>query len=204
MEAGRLLTRRQIAKKESTLISDRGRIARHIIPLLGRMLVKTVRRDDVEYFMHDVAAGRTAGREKTKPRGLSIVRGGRGVAGRTVALRGAIFSYAVRLGHRIDNPVHGVVKFATSRRERRVTDDEFRMLGLALSKATRERVWKPAIAAAWLMVLTGWRHGEVVGLRWGDRSAATNCTTGGHQDWCIAPRLVASCLCCNPVATEEW
>jgi hypothetical protein len=79
----RLLTRRKIAKKESTLISDRGRIARHIIPLLGRMPVKTVRRDDVERFMHDVAAGKTAGRAKTKPRGLSIVRGGRGVAGRT-------------------------------------------------------------------------------------------------------------------------
>ena len=39
---------------------------------------------------------RPAGREKTKPRGLSIVRGGRGVAGRTVALLGAIFTYAVR------------------------------------------------------------------------------------------------------------
>ena len=107
VEAGRLLTRRKIAKTESTLISDRGRIARHIVPLLGRMPVKTVRRDDVERFMHDVAAGKTATREKTKPRGLSIVRGGRGVAGRTVALLGAIFTYAVRQGIRIDNPVHG-------------------------------------------------------------------------------------------------
>ena len=95
-EAGRLLTQRKIAKKESTLISDRGRIARHIVPLLGRMPVKVVRRDDVERFMHDIAAGKTATREKTKPRGLSIVRGGRGVAGRTVALLGAIFTYAVR------------------------------------------------------------------------------------------------------------
>ena len=85
VEAGRLLTRRKIAKTESTLISDRGRIARHIVPLLGRMPVKSVRRNDVERFMHDVAAGKTAAREKTKPRGLSIVRGGRGVAGRTVA-----------------------------------------------------------------------------------------------------------------------
>ena len=84
VEAGRLLTRRKIAKKESTLISDRGRIARHIVPLLGRIPVKAVRRDDVERFMHDVASGITASTEKTKPRGLSIVRGGRGVAGRTV------------------------------------------------------------------------------------------------------------------------
>jgi len=42
--------------------------------------------------MHDVAAGITAGREKTKPRGLSVVRGGRGVAVRTVALLGTISS----------------------------------------------------------------------------------------------------------------
>ena len=89
-----------LSRGVATLISDRGRIARHIVPLLGRMPVKTVRRDDIERFMHDVAAGKTATREKTKPRGLSIVRGGRGVAGRTVALLGAIFSYAVRQGIR--------------------------------------------------------------------------------------------------------
>ena len=162
VEAGRLLTRRKIAKTESTLISDRGRIARHIIPLLGRMPVKTVRRDDVERFMHDVAAGKTATREKTKPRGLSIVRGGRGVAGRTVALLGAIFSYAVRQGIRPDNPAHGVIKFAEGRRQRRMADDEYRQLGRALKAA---EVWKPAIAATWLMILTGWRRGEVLGLR---------------------------------------
>ena len=113
------------------------RIARHIVPVLGRMPVKAVRRDDVESFMHDVAAGKTATREKTKPRGLSIVRGGRGVAGRTVALLGAIFSYAVRQGIRIDNPAHGVVKFAEGRRQRRLSDDEYRQLGLALLTAHR-------------------------------------------------------------------
>jgi Arm DNA-binding domain len=64
VEAGRLLTRRKAAKTESPLISDRGRIARYIVPLLGRMPVKTVRRDDVERFTHDVAAGVTAGKQK--------------------------------------------------------------------------------------------------------------------------------------------
>ena len=48
VEAGRLLTRRKAAKTESTLISDRGRIARHIIPLLGRMPVASVTRNDIE------------------------------------------------------------------------------------------------------------------------------------------------------------
>ena len=118
--------------------------------------------------MHDVAAGKTAGREKTKPRGLSIVRGGRGVAGRTVGLLGAIFTYAVRQGIRLDNPVHGIVRFAEGRRQRRLIDDEYRQLGKALSIADQEDVWKPAIAATWLMILTGWRRGEVLGLRWSE------------------------------------
>src|SRR6266568_3547874 len=46
-EAGRLLTRRRGAKKPSTLLTDRGRITRHIKPLLGRMTVAAVDRADV-------------------------------------------------------------------------------------------------------------------------------------------------------------
>lgn len=167
VEAGRLLTRRKVAKKESTLISDRGRIARHIIPLLGRKLVTSITRNDVECFMHDVAAGKTAGKQKTKLRGLSVVRGGRGAASRTVGVLGAIFTYAIRKGLRIDNPVHGVVRFADGRRERRLTNDEYRRVGMALSKAA-EDVWQAAVAATRLMILTGWRRGEVLGLRWSE------------------------------------
>ena len=85
--------------------------------------------------MHDVAAGKTAIRERTKPHGLSIVRGGRGVAGRTVGLLGAIFTYAIHKGIRTDNPVHCVVKLVEGRRHRRLTDDQYRQLGKALAKA---------------------------------------------------------------------
>ena len=147
------------------LISDRGRIARHIVPLLGRKSVASVTRNDIDGFMHDIATGKTASRQKTKPRGLSVVRGGRGVASRSVGLLGAIFTYAIRKGLRFDNPAHGIVRFADGRRQRRLTDDEYRQLGRALKTA---EVWKPAIAATWLMILTGWRRGEVLGLRWSE------------------------------------
>jgi Arm DNA-binding domain len=96
-ESGRLLTRRREAKKASTLVTDRGRIERHIKPLLGRRTVASVTRDDVEAFMHDVAQGKTAAKIKTtKKRGLANVRGGKGTASRTVGLLGAIFTYAVQ------------------------------------------------------------------------------------------------------------
>src|SRR5215472_2957749 len=64
-EAGRLLTRRGQSKKPSTLATDRGRVARHIKPLLGRLAAGTVTRRDVERFMHAVAEGETAARIKT-------------------------------------------------------------------------------------------------------------------------------------------
>jgi Arm DNA-binding domain len=128
-EAGRLMTRRRTAKKASTLVSDRGRIERHIKPLLGRRAVAAVTRQDIEAFLHDVAAGKTAGKTKTaKKRGLAHVRGGRGTASRTTGLLGAIFAYAVRHRMRRDNPVHGVVRPADGHRERRLTDAEYQAL----------------------------------------------------------------------------
>src|SRR6516164_1246034 len=60
-ESGRLVTRRRTPKKVSTLATDRGRIERHIKPLLGRRAVASVTRADVETFMFDVAGGKTAG-----------------------------------------------------------------------------------------------------------------------------------------------
>src|SRR5215472_7967894 len=64
-EAGHLLTRSKAPKKASTLAVDRGRIERHIKPLLGPLPVAAITRDDVERFLHDVADGKTAGKTKT-------------------------------------------------------------------------------------------------------------------------------------------
>jgi integrase len=165
-EAGRLLTRRGESKKKSTLATDRGRIERHIKPLLGALKVAAVTRDDIECFLHDVASGKTAARVKTdKPRGVANVRGGRGTASRTTGLLGAIFTYAVRARMRPDNPVHGVTRFADGRRERRLSNDEFAALGAGLAKAEGD-IWPPAIIAARFLALTGWRRGEVLGLEW--------------------------------------
>jgi integrase len=165
-EAGRLLTRRQTSKKASTLATDRGRIDRHIIPLLGRLSVAAVTREDVDAFMHAVADGKTAGKTKTaKKHGLARVRGGKGTASRTVGLLGAIFSYAVRRRMRPDNPAHGTVRFADGKRERRLSDDECKALGDALRKGEDAGVWPAALAAARFLALTGWRSGEALGLR---------------------------------------
>jgi integrase len=175
-EAGRLLTRRREAKKASTLVTDKGRIERHIKPLLGVLKVAAVSREDIRRFMHAVADGKTAGKTKSaKKYGLANVRGGRGTASRTVGLLGAIFGYAVEKGLRPDNPVRGVVRFADGKRERRLSRDEYAALGDALRASAS--IWPPAVAAVRFLALTGWRLGEALALEWAhvdlDRRTAT-------------------------------
>jgi integrase len=174
-EAGRLLTGGK-PKKASTLAIDKGRIARHIKPLLGGLAIAAVTREDVERFMHAVAEGETAARTKTKKRGLARVTGGKGTATRTVGLLGAIFTYAVRHRMRADNPVRGVERFADGKRERRLSDEEYAALGEALWAAETAAVWPAAVAATRFLALTGWRSGEVLGLRWSELGELTRRT----------------------------
>ena len=195
-EAGRLLTRRQAAKKASTIATDKGRIARHIKPLLGSLKVAAVTREDVDAFMHDVAAGKTAGRTKTgKKRGLANVRGGKGTASRTVGLLGSIFSYAVRHRMRPDNPVRGVTRFADGRRERRLSDAEYKTLGTAQQKAASEQIWPAAVGAVRFLALTGWRSGEALGLRWNEVDLARRTATLGDTKTGRSMRPLSHAAC---------
>jgi integrase len=195
-EAGRLMTRRRAVKKASTVATDRFRIIRHIKPLLGTLKVKAVTRADIEAFMHDVAAGKTAGTSKADgAHGLTRVRGGKGTASRTVGLLGSIFSYAMRHGMRPDNPVRGVERFADGERTRRLSDVEYRALGTALGRAAAADVWPAAVAAVRFLALTGWRRGEALMLTWRDvdlarRTASLPDTKTGRS---MRPLSTAAC-----------
>ena len=159
-------------KKPSTLFVDRGRIERHIKPLLGRKRAPSVTRSDVERLLRDVATGKTARVEKTRPRGRANVRGGKGTANRTVSLLSAIFTFAVSRGIRSDNPALRIKRYPGTRRERFLTPSEFAALGDALEKEVESPV---AIAAIRLLTLTGCRKSEILGLRWSEIDWGRNC-----------------------------
>jgi integrase len=141
----------KLQKKASTITTDESRLRKHVLPMLGNLPATAVGRDDIENFLHTVAAN-----------------SGKGSATRTTNLLGAVFQFAIRNGVRSDNPCVGVKRFADGKRERRFSDDEYGRLGAALREAASEGIWPAAIDAVRFIALTGWRSGEVLGLRWAD------------------------------------
>ncbi|UQV19656.1 N-terminal phage integrase SAM-like domain-containing protein [Brevundimonas albigilva] len=121
-------------KKPSTLATDKGRIERHIKPILGNKRVNVVTLPDVERWMQDVASGRTA--SKIKPSMAQVkagqvpkdaerrrlkdpmAKGGKGTATRTAGLLGGIFEFAVKRKMRPDNPVRGLKRYRDRKMER--------------------------------------------------------------------------------------
>ena len=164
-EKGLILTRRRAAKSDATIATDRGRIFRHIVPLIGSRTVEEVTPQHVRAFVRDLTAGKTAIDEPSgKLRGRAVVTGGSGTATRTTGLLGAIFSYAVAEGYRLDNPVRGVPLAAYEKRDSRLGDEQFAVLGAALRRAEANGEPWQAIKTIRLLALTGARRGEVVAL----------------------------------------
>lgn len=174
-EKGLILGKGGRAKKQSTLYTDKGRIERHILPLLSKKKVRDLTLPDITRFMRDVAKGETAADIKTGLRGRAIVRGGTGAAARTVGLLGGILSFAVSEGVIAANPARGVKRPRDRRREVRLTLEQYKTLGKALDKAGEEGVIAIAIDAVRLLALTGCRRGEIENLRWEEVDLAGRC-----------------------------
>lgn len=175
-DKGLIMGKRGVAKKASTLYVDRGRIERHIKPLLGRRLVSELTQPDVQRFVRDVQAGKTAGVIKTGFRGKAVVEGGPGTAARTVGLLGGILSFAISEQIITANPAAGVKRPADKKRKRRLSPEEYAALGKALlaAEADGSERWQ-AVAGIRLLALTGCRLGEIVRLRWSEVDAAGSC-----------------------------
>jgi len=175
-EGGLIMGKRQLPKKETTLVSDRGRIERHIKPLLGNKLVRDLVQADVNRFIRDVTLGKTATVVKTnKKRGKAVVEGGAGTAARTAGLLGGILSFAVSEGVIPFNPARGAKRQADRSRKRRLTADEYKALGKALRSADADADAPQGLTGIWLLALTGCRVGEIEALKWTEVDAAGGC-----------------------------
>ena len=72
------------------------------------------------------------------------------------------------------NPARGIQRFRVEKHERFLTREEIARLGAALVAAPSERLASAhAAAAIYLLLLTGCRRNEILGLRWDDLNFQT-------------------------------
>jgi integrase len=172
---GLVLVRGGRPKKALTVYTDRGRIERHIKPLIGRLKAAEVTRADIERMKAGIATGQTATDEKTIKRGRAIVKGGPGAATRTLGLIGSIYQWGITQGYVKSNPVRGVQRFAGSRRRVMISDEQYSALGACLDYLTskldrngQQRHHPYGLAALRFIALTGVRRGEAQSLKWSE------------------------------------
>ena len=170
--AGRLLGRRRLPIKKSTLRMESSRIERHIKPLIGSRRVNNLRSPDIEAFQSGISAGKTS-RPKAAGRGRATV-GGVGAASRTISTLHSILEHAVRMGKIEANPARGVRRLASNRRTRRLSGAELVSLGLAMRRAAEQGEHPIGLAAVRLLLLTGFRlmEGQALVRDWLDESGS--------------------------------
>lgn len=176
LKAGLILGKGGRPKKASTIVTDTGRINRHIVPLIGTRRVKDLVKADINKVLKDIMAGKTRAAVKTKKlRGKAIVRGGVGTATRTVGLLGGILTYAVDAGIIETNPAHGIRKPKDRVRNRRLTEAEYRILGGILRNAAEDERYQITTDIIRQIALTGCRRSEMIKLRWTEADMETSC-----------------------------
>lgn len=137
-------------KKETSIRNDRRLIDNHLAPALGKKKVASVTRADIAALHHSLRATPYE-------------------ANRMMAMASKMFSLAERWGLRPDgsNPAKNIDRYREEKRERYLSSGEVSRLWKVLeSDAATGKVSQSAIAAVKLLILTGRRLNEVLGLRW--------------------------------------
>ena len=142
-----------VHNKPATAAHYRLMLGKHIVPVLGALAVEAVERKDIlalQYGLRDKPA----------------------VANRAVDMLVKVFNLADLWKMRPSGryPCKAVRRYKVEpHKERFLTPEELARLGRVLDIAPTERLAsRHAAAAIRLLVLTGYRRKEILGLRWGD------------------------------------
>jgi integrase len=134
----------------------RSMFAGYILPALGRRKVVDVSLDDVERLHRQIT-------ESGKP----------SRANRVKSLVSTIFSQAIRWHLCERNPAAGVKGNREHHRERYLSPDEIERLMAVLDRRREAGRHVDSADAIGLLLLTGARRGEVLGMRWADLDLGT-------------------------------
>jgi integrase len=157
------------AKRPSSWVSDGSNLNRHIRPLIGTKVADRVTKGEAARAIRDIMDGKTLADVRTGPRGRARVTGGEGAARRTRSVAAATFAWGMENGLCKTNPFAGTALATAPARERFLTKDEAIALLSAISGLESGGNLADAFADALrLLLLTGARKTEIMGLRWSE------------------------------------
>lgn len=157
------------SKRASSWKADKSNLNNHVRPRLGSKPVGDVKRADCLKLYRDIAAGTIKSDTRTKRRGRAIIRGGQGIAKRTLGSMSAMLTWAVEMELAASNPAKGLKLPAQRSLERFLSREEAARLLATLDAMEGDRSVTSAHAdIVRLLLLTGARKGEIVGLRWSE------------------------------------
>jgi integrase len=157
----------KVGKRASSWKIDAMNLSRHVRPLIGRRIVTDLKKSDIARLLTDVIDGATAGDFKTGRQGLARVRGGAGSAERVLTSMKAMLNWAIAQDLLINNPAKGLSLPKASPKERFLSDAEAARLFTALRVGVEDGCLNPQHAnLIRLLLLTGARKSELMGLRW--------------------------------------
>lgn len=145
----------------TTLASHRSNIENHLRPALGNRLAKSIKLHDVERVQAEIATGKAAVR---KPGRGGVASGGEGAAARSIAVLGAILEFGRRNQDIDTNPAADVRKLPPKSRERFLSSEEIRRLGVAMRDAVNDGESRVGVSAVQFILLSGFRRNEALSL----------------------------------------
>lgn len=157
------------AKRESSWITDRSNLERHVRPIVGKVTLGELRRNDIGLLIQKIRDGATAGVVRTRRHGYARVRGGLEPARRSLSATSAMLSWAVEQGYLKENPVRGFRLPKAPARERFLSADEAQRLFATLDRLEREEGFNTGFGdIIRLLLLTGARKMEIQALQWAE------------------------------------
>ncbi len=162
--------------KPRTLAANRRYLRDQILPFFAGRPIAEIDREEVQRWFRSLHATPAA-------------------ANRSAPVLSVIMQQAEAWGYRPDggNPCKGIRRYRQKRSERFLSPDEYRRLGMALERHEARQPFR--VAALRLLLLTGCRKSEIIGLEWrfyrDGRLYLADSKTGPRTVWlCAAAREV--------------